>query len=147
MRFEFQTDFREQYIATLTVLRRIPLQMAVSIIFPFFGLLLLVSSLIAGSLGPANIVLISFMLGFTPLMTAFSVWLYRRRNKTAAGPFVYLIDQQGITISGRTFELKLAWQGILKVVETKRFFLFFTSPQMAQFLPKRCIPSAQELQE
>jgi len=58
---------------------------------------------------------------------------------------VYEIDDQGVKVTGRVFELKLAWQGIRKVVETKRFFLFFISTQMAQFLPKRAITSAQEL--
>jgi hypothetical protein len=147
MRFEFQTSFQEQYIATLSVLFRIPLQIVVSAVFPLGGLFLLLFSIATDSLSLANLAVILLCFGFTPLLTALGVWLHRRRNMTSVGPFVYEIDDQNIRVTGGVFELKLAWQGIHKVVETKRFFLFFVSPRMAQFLPKRAVTNAEQLSE
>jgi hypothetical protein len=143
MRFEFHTSFQEHYIATLSVLSRVPLQIVFSAIFPLAGLLLLFLNLFTASLSFYNIVLIFFCFAFSPLLTALNVWLYRQRNKTSVGQFVYEIDDEGVKVTGGVFELKLAWQGIRRVVETRRFFLFFISTQMAQFLPKRAITSHQ----
>jgi len=55
------------------------------------------------------------------------------------------IDEHGLRVSGAVFEMKLAWEAIPKVLETKRFFFFFISTQRAHYLPKRVIASEQQL--
>jgi hypothetical protein len=105
MKFEFQTSFREHYIATLTVLSRGPLQIVLSAIFPLAGILLLFLNLAAGSLGLINMMAVVLCFGFTTLLTALNVWIYRRRNRTSIGQFVYEFDQYGIRVSGGVFEL------------------------------------------
>ena len=78
------------------------------------------------------------MFFFTPLVTALSLFLARRRNPLAKGPFTYTFDSDGIHVSGDTFEMKLKWPAIRKVRESGSFIFFFTAPARAQ-----CIPLAQ----
>jgi hypothetical protein len=87
-----------------------------------------------------------FFLAFTPIMTALNLWLSRRRNRTVGGTWTVALDSHGIHTSSPTFDVSLKWSAISRVAETKRFFLFFLSAQSAQFLPKRVISSAAELQ-
>lgn len=145
LRFEFETSFREQYIASLTVLSRLPLQIAVSAIFPLAGVFLIFVRFVTHTFGLFDAFIIGLCFGFTPLLTALNVWLYRRRNKASVGQFVYEFDPNGMRISGGAFDLKLKWEAIWRVTETKNFFLFFVSTRMAQFLPKRCIVDTQQL--
>ena len=145
LRFEFETSFREQYIASLTVLSRLPLQIASAAIFPLAGILLIFLSFVTDTFSFFNALIIGLSFGFTPALMALNVWLYRRRNKTALGQFVYEFDTYGVRISGGTFDLKLKWEAIYKVRETEKFFLFFLSSRMAQFLPKRCIAGNERL--
>jgi hypothetical protein len=147
MRFEFETSFREQYSAALTMMSRMPLQMLALAIFPLAGFALILLSLATDSLSLFTIFLVVLTFSFFPLVTALNVWLSRRRNKIMTGQFVYNIDEQGIQVTGGVFESKLAWQALWKVVETKRFFFFFVSGRMAQFVPKRAIGSEEQLLE
>jgi len=145
LRFEFETSFREQYIASLTVLSRLPLQIAIAAIFPLAGILLIFLSFVTDTFSLFNALIIGLSFGFTPALMALNVWLHRRRNKTAVGQFVYEFAPYAMKISGGTFELKLRWEAIYKVRETNKFFLFFVSSRMAQFLPKRCIVGNDQL--
>jgi hypothetical protein len=144
LRFEFETSFLEQYIASLTVLSRLPSQIAMSAVFPLAGLFLIFVSFFSNTFGVFDAFIIGLSFGFTPLLTALNVWVSRRRNKTSVGQFVYEFDLDGIKISGRAFDLKLKWEALWKVRETKKFFLFFVSPRAAQFLPKRCIVDTEQ---
>jgi hypothetical protein len=145
--FEFQPSFGEVYWATFAVIRRSPLQLVLSAVFPAAGIFL--AALVLWSRRPATIdVLITILLcfAFTPGIIALKLWLARRRNRTVAGVHRFALDSQGIHVSGPAFDVALKWSAINKVAETKRFFLFFFSAQAAQFLPKRVISSADELQ-
>jgi len=147
MRFEFQTSFWEQYVGSLTILLRVPSLVAVMAVIPLIAVLVLWSNINSGSFGFGSIAFVVWAVGFAPLLTAVSVWLARRRNKTVVGSYVFEIDEQGIRVSGAVFEMKLAWAGIPRVVETKRFFFFFISSQRAHYLPKRVITTDQQLAE
>jgi len=40
----------------------------------------------------------------------------------------------------------IRWAAIQRVVETRDFFLFFFNARQAHYLPKRAIPTAEDLQ-
>jgi hypothetical protein len=146
MKFEFQSSFGDQYWASLAALRRSPLQMVLALLFPLFGIVLVVWALMAKTATISVFIELPFFLAFTPIITALNVWLYRRRNRTVGGMQTFELDSLGTHISSPAFDVALKWSAISKVAETKRFVLFFISPQSARFLPKRVISSADELQ-
>jgi hypothetical protein len=144
--FEFQSSFGDQYWASLAAIRQSPLQMALASVFPIFGIVLTVWTLMAKTATISVFIELPFFLAFTPITTAVNVWLFRHRNRTVGGMQTFTLDSRGIHISGPAFDVALKWSTISKVAETKRFFLFFFSSQSARFLPKRVISSADELQ-
>src|SRR5437899_12592436 len=82
MQFEFTPTFGEQYFATLAVIRRSVIQLIAAAIFPLMGLVLLVTIVLARRRPSAyESVIIVLTFGFTPLVTAFSIWMYRRKNR------------------------------------------------------------------
>ena len=77
MTFEFQPSFGDQYWASLAALRHSPLQMVLAVVFPLFGIFLVVSALMAKTATISVFIEFPFFLAFTPIMTAVNVWLYR----------------------------------------------------------------------
>src|SRR5882724_2476560 len=106
MRFEFQTSFWEQYVGSLTVLLRVPSQIALVVLGPLVGILVLWSNINSDSIGLGTIAFVVWIIVFCPLITAASVW-FARRNKTSIGMYVFEIDDQGIRVSGAVFDMKL----------------------------------------
>jgi hypothetical protein len=58
---------------------------------------------------------------------------------------VRVFSEDGIEARCVTSDVKVQWHGISRVLETPEFFLFFTRPSCAFQLPKRAIPSAEQL--
>jgi hypothetical protein len=50
-------------------------------------------------------------------------------------------------MAGPLSNVAVAWGGILSVVETREFLLFFVQKNLAYFLPKRVIANSTELSE
>ena len=144
MQFEFTPTFGEQYFATLAVIRRSVIQLIAAAIFPLMGLVLLVTIVLARrrpSAYESLIIVLTF--GFTPLVTAFSVWMYRRKNRLVQGGHRITFENEGVRVAAPAFETLLRYSAIRKVTETKRFLLLFFSAQGAQYIPKRVIPHEQ----
>ena len=88
----------------------------------------------------------AFVFVFLPMCHALNVWQMRRQNATLRGVLTFTVTSEGIESHGGSFDVRLRWDAIHRVVETKRFFLFYVSSTMAHFIPKDCISSDEELQ-
>lgn len=133
--FPFWTAYR----ATLQVILRSPFQLVISSVFPVTGLFLLYLWLTHNhpiTLGNIGLLLLCFF--FTPLVTVLSLFLARRRNPLAQGPFIYSFGPEGIHASGEAFTMSIKWAAVQKVAESGSFMFFFIAPARAH-----CIPLAQ----
>jgi len=92
-------------------------------------------------LGPA------FVFVLLPLLHALNVWQMRRNNKALVGVLHCTVNKEGFELHGGNFEVKLNWDAIQRVVETRHFFLFYVATTMAHFLPKWWIESSEGLGE
>jgi len=91
-------------------------------------------------LGPA------FVFMILPLCHALNVWQMRRWNASVRGVLTFAVTGEGFESHGGSFEVKLHWDAIHKVVETRHFFLFYVASAIAHFIPKASVGSAEELQ-
>jgi len=91
-------------------------------------------------LGPA------FVFLFLPLCHALNVWEVRRRNASVRGVLTFIVSGEGFESHGGSFDVRLRWDAFHRVVETRRFFLFYVSSALAHFIPKAYIASPEELQ-
>ena len=124
------------YKATLQVLIRSPLQILLSAVFPVLGLYLVYLWVTHHHhMTPYDFILLFVCFFFTPITTAISLYLVRRRNPLTIGPFKYVFDASGIHASGAAFETTIRWQAIRKVVETRSFVLIFVAPTRAISIP------------
>ena len=149
MKIEFTPTFWNQYLASLIIQVKSPFMLIISLIFPAAGLFILTCMLLGISKEPSffEIIIIPLAFGFTPIITALSVYLARRKNKTIGGAQTYQVDDIGIEITGSTFKTHLQWQGLYQILETGRFFFFYLSPRMAYFIPKSIFNNLSEVDE
>jgi hypothetical protein len=56
------------------------------------------------------------------------------------------LDDDGLRIHCSMRDMKLAWPGIRRVVETREFLIFFQTERCAHYLPKRAVGGPAELQ-
>lgn len=91
-------------------------------------------------LGPA------FVFFVIPLCHALNVWQTRRRNASVQGVLTFTVTSEGFESHGGSFDVKLRWDAIHRVVETRQFFLFYIASAMAHFIPKECVDSPKDLQ-
>jgi hypothetical protein len=134
---ELSFPYWTAYRATLQILIRSPMHIAFSAVFPVMGMALIyvwVSHNHAITL--SNIVLLLACFMFTPLITAVTLYMGRRRNPLSVGPFQYLFDDSGIHASGSAFEHTIRWNAVRKIVETSEFILFYFAPTNAIAMPK-----------
>jgi hypothetical protein len=150
-------SFGLQYRATRATVARSPVNLLSYVFFVGVPLLLLAIMLVTGSdvsrpsalglpvwagllLGPAFVIL------FLPLCHALNVWQMRSRNASVRGVLTFRVTDEGFESHGGSFDVTVRWEAIHRVVETKRFFLFYVSSTMAYFIPKTCIHLPEELQ-
>src|SRR2546430_11695582 len=145
MQFEFTPTFGEQYLASCAVQRRSAIQLIAGALFPLMGLVLVVTIVALGRRAPTpyEFLVTGITLGFTPLMTAFTVWMYRRKNRLVQGAHRITFEDEGVRVAAPAFDTLLRYSAIRKVAETRRFLLMFFSAYGAQYIPKRVIPPEQ----
>ena len=81
-------------------------------------------------------------------MRSIATWNISRqlRNAPAAqGSHTWTIGLDGINIAGPLSRGDLKWEAIIKVLESKEDFFFYTAPKFAQFLPKRSVLGDESL--
>jgi len=115
------------------------------LVFPAFGVFLLMTPLLGYRLGPIEILLGSVCLSFTPLIFALGIWAAGRKNKLARGPITYVFDSEGMHTSGPAFTQTIQWSGIPRVRRLKRFLFIFIGPSRAHFIPLRDLSHPEDL--
>lgn len=86
---------------------------------------------------------VAFFRLFTPFWIARK---WERQNCCSAHPTTRELDEDGLRVRCSMRDMKLAWPGIRRVVETKEFLIFFQTERCAHYLPKRVVGGAAELQ-
>lgn len=136
------------YAANLQIIRWSPMQLASSAIFPAAGLFL--SYLWfknQHTLSFSDVLLLIGCFFFTPLILVMTLFLVRRRNPLAKGPFNFVFDDDGLHASNPAFDMSLKWAAIQKVRESRTFIFFFVAPSRAQSIPLAQLRSAGILEE
>ena len=88
----------------------------------------------------------AFVFLFLPLCHALNVWQMRRGNASIRGVLTFTITSEGFESHGGSFDLRIRWDAIHRVVETKHFLLFYIAAARAYFIPKTCMASPEDLQ-
>jgi hypothetical protein len=136
------------YLATIQLIVRTPLQLAVSTAFPIAVLYFIYLSATHGHrLRLTDIAVLIACFFFTPLTTALSLFLRRRHNPLTRGPFMYTFDADGIHASNDSFSMSVRWSTVKKVLESGRFIFFFITPARAYSVPLAQLKAAGCLDE
>ena len=138
-------SFWDQFVASLLLIRYQRLFMVFHLVFPSFGVFLLMTPFLGYRLGSVEILLALPCLFFTPLIIALAVWAARRQNKLAPGPTTYVFDAEGLHASGPSFTQTIQWPGILRVRRLKRFLLIFVGPARAIVIPLRDLSHPEDM--
>jgi uncharacterized integral membrane protein len=85
-----------------------------------------------------------FMAVLMPLMTMFSIYSARRRNRSR-GSQTWVLTPEEFSVRGILFNTTLKWDAFFKARETGRFILLFVSSRSAHFIPKAAVGSRDEL--
>jgi hypothetical protein len=115
------------FILSGPLLRRRPFDLGDSLLLPLFGLV-----------------------AFAPqLLTLLGVWSTLRNNPWLLGTRTYAWNMEGFALSegGEPGREIVAWEVIIKVIETRTVFLFYLSEKDACFFPRRAVHRSEELAE
>jgi hypothetical protein len=140
-------SFRDHFVASLLLIRYQRVFMVFHVVFPSFGIFLLMTPLMGYRLGPIEILLALFCLSFTPLIIALTVWAAGRQNKLAHGPVTYVFDSDGMHTSRPAFTQTIQWSAIPRVRRLKRFLFVFIAPARAIFIPLRDLSHPDDLDQ
>ena len=91
------------------------------------------------------LILPAIALLFLPLCTASNIWRARRRNACLRGVLRFALTPEAFQVHGESFDTRLRWDAIQKVVETSGFFLFYVAPTIAHIIPKACAASPTDI--
>jgi len=73
-----------------------------------------------------------------------TAWLgvraFEKRHPPGHREIEVTLDESGFHTSSHPGELRLIWDALPQVVETDEFFLFYSTAQVAHYLPKAAIP-------
>jgi hypothetical protein len=74
------------------------------------------------------------------LAPVYGTYLSRRGNTQWDAEQSLTLDDRGIDASNGTATSFISWEAVIRIADTPRFLLLFTSPQVAYGMPKRAIP-------
>jgi hypothetical protein len=74
------------------------------------------------------------------LSPVYGTYLSRRGNTQWDVEQSLTLDDRGIDVSNGTATSFISWEAVVRIADTPRFLLLFTSPQIAYGIPKRAIP-------
>jgi hypothetical protein len=139
MTITYIPTFKDHYLASLQILLKSRFQLILNSLFPLAGLFLIYLIIIKHSRVPSSLEVLTILATFayTPVIAALIVWLSRRRNKTAREVQTFTFTDEGFSIEGSTFTVKLKWEAIDRIKESKSFFFLYIASQKAYFLSKR----------
>jgi amino acid transporter len=147
--------FRDQYKASLAVYRRSTAAKGIRLLLIYVPAGLLTGGAVLAILGvdiPSDVFVYSFLalgLGlsfrflFPRIVIPLNLYMLRRKNPSIEGRQSFEFSSDGMKLAGALYVLDLQWAALHKVVETRDYFLFFTNPNWAFFLPKHALESSQ----
>jgi hypothetical protein len=98
-------------------------------------------------LGALVIAVAALVLAFGRLAGWIQAWQLKRTDPNVAHPITHSLDESGYHVSSRTTDVDLKWEGLHKVRETNDLLMFYYSSRLAYYLPKRALPSPEEVSE
>jgi hypothetical protein len=137
--------FSDQFVASLLLIRYQRVFLLFHLVFPSFGVFLLMTPFLGYRLGPIEILLALPCLFFTPLVIALAVWAAGRQNKLARGPITYIFDAEAVHTNRPAFTQTIQWPGIPRVRRLKRYLFIFIGPARAIFIPLRDLSHPEDL--
>lgn len=144
---EIEFPFWTAYQANLHLLYRSPMGLIASLFFPLLGMSLLAVWLIRGhEYVLSDYALLVVLFTFTPVLTAFSLFVGRFRNPMAKGPFMYTFDEKGMRAFGKEFSLEVGWPAVQRVRENKAFMFPHISPAQTHVIPLHQIRDMEKLE-
>lgn len=125
------------------------------VVYAVFALVGVAAFLLARSVWAAAITVMlaaGGVLAVTLAMQAEARWLSRRAQAAdphAGEPYEVEVGPEGIRAWCAHVDVRYAWDGITRVVETPEFYLFLRGPQGGPSIPKRVLDAAadEELRE
>jgi hypothetical protein len=148
LEIEITFPFWVAYLGNLQLARWSPLQMFAWAVFPLAGLVLCYLWFTHHHVLAFSDVLLLLMCFFlTPVLVLLTLYLHRRRNPLAVGPFQYRFDEEGIHASSAAFSMSVKWPAIQKVRATGSFLFFFIAAGRAQAMPVDQLRAAGILDE
>jgi hypothetical protein len=72
-------------------------------------------------------------------------WQVRRMDPAVLHPLSHAFEVTGLRVTAKAAETHLKWEGLHKVRETPDLFMFYYSPRIAYYLPKRAVGGPAEI--
>jgi YcxB-like protein len=140
----FFTSYREQVLATYAINGVMPAPRRTRRVS--YALLAIAAVGTLAGLSPVAMILVAFfpvvVLPIALLLPPYLAWLSRAGSPVWRASQRVVLGDYGFEHSAAAASGAIAWSSITRVAETGRFFLFFTSPQCAHYLPKRALDAA-----
>lgn len=141
--FPFWTAYR----ASLQLIRYSSLHLFTAAMFPLSAVMLLgLWIILQHHITPLDWVAFIGAFCFSPVASALSLYLARRRNPFTQGPFLYVFDGNGMHLTGQSFNLNIGWSLFKRVEESSEFIFFFIGPKRAHVIPKVDIIAEEALE-
>jgi hypothetical protein len=71
--------------------------------------------------------------------------MYPKQHPCVSSPFHVALADEGVRTTCNHTDVLVRWGGVRRAVETREFFLLYTSDRCAHYLPKRALHGAGEL--
>ena len=93
---------------------------------------------------PAIVGLGIFFFGLIRLNRRWSIGRQLKSAPDAQGSHRWVINGEGIRITGALSNTEIKWEAIIRVRESKSDFFFYSATRFARFLPKRVFTDEQQ---
>ena len=90
---------------------------------------------------------LALTLWFPAVVAMLHTWRVARTDPNIGHPMRFSFDEDGLLVRCETAETRLHWTGMPRVAESPEFFLFFYSPVLAYYLPKRAVQDPDALRK
>lgn len=81
-----------------------------------------------------------------PLLTRWQIHRAIKANPRLKGEIVRTVSAEGLECRDEGTSARFEWRSIMRVVETKEFYLIFYSRNCAYFIPRRLVPDAERME-
>src|SRR3989344_4556038 len=99
MKYTFVPNFKDQYLAIISVWVRDPIRLLIALLFPTIGIALIGLIFWSGrSPSPYEYFLFIAAMVLVPLSLAFSLWSSRRKNQLSQGAMEFEFLESGIKV-------------------------------------------------